>query len=190
MKAENKKKPLSQEDWERAALEIIARQGIGAIAVEPLAKYLGVTKGSFYWHFSNRRDLIGSALKRWRDEDRLLIEQKVFSQTNPHERLRAWFFLSAEPSQSHLIYATLLADRQYEIVAKVLKEVTLERLSHLQAAYQEIGLSESDAKQQSLLSYSVYVGYLHMAKALHGKLSSSDNIHDYVSYVAKQLLPK
>lgn len=190
MRAENKKKSLSQEDWERAALEIIARQGVGAIAVEPLAKLLGVTKGSFYWHFANRRDLINAALKRWRDEDQQLIKQKVFSQTDPHERLRAWFLLSAEPTQSHLIYATLLADRQYDIIAKTLKEVTIERLSHLQKAYQEIGLSEQDAKQQSLLSYSVYVGYLHMAKTLHGELNNSDNIHDYVNHVAKQLLPQ
>lgn len=172
-----------------ATLDVIAHQGVGAVAVEPLAKALGVTKGSFYWHFANRQDLIESALKRWRTDDQTLIKERIFSNDNPHDRLKAWFFLSAEPSHSHLVYATLLADRQHGFVAKVLKEVTLERLSYLQQAYQEIGMDEADAKQQALLAYSVYVGYLHMAKTLHGKLKDSDNIQNYIHYVSKQLMP-
>ena len=42
---------LSAEDWAQAALDLIAEQGVAAVAVEPLARRLGVTKGSFYWHF-------------------------------------------------------------------------------------------------------------------------------------------
>lgn len=189
MKHNNKKKSLNPEDWELAALEVISHQGVGAVAVEPLAKALGVTKGSFYWHFGNREDLIKSALLRWRVDDQQLIKERIFSLDDPNDRLKAWFFLSAEPSQSHLIYATLLADRQNGFVAKILKEVTLERLNYLQKAYQETGMNEADAKQQSLLAYSVYVGYLHMAKTLHGKLKNNKNIQNYVQYVANQLLP-
>ena len=48
------KKTLTAEDWARAALEAIAEDGVTAVAVEPLARSLGVTKGSFYWHFANR----------------------------------------------------------------------------------------------------------------------------------------
>ena len=189
MKSNNKKKSLNPEDWELATLDVIAHQGVGAVAVEPLAKALGVTKGSFYWHFTNRKDLIQSALKRWRIDDQLLIKDRIFSLNDPQDRLKAWLFLSAEPSQSHLVYATLLADRQHGFVAKVLKEVTLERLNYLQKAYQETGMNEVDAKQQSLLAYSVYVGYLHMAKTLHGTLKDNENIQNYVQYVANQLLP-
>jgi AcrR family transcriptional regulator len=42
---------LRREDWARAALEAFSRGGLPAIAVAPLARRLGVTKGSFYWHF-------------------------------------------------------------------------------------------------------------------------------------------
>ena len=48
--------------WEDAILEAIAADGVGAVAVEPLAERLGVTKGSFYWHFSGRDDALSSAL--------------------------------------------------------------------------------------------------------------------------------
>ena len=42
---------LSAADWERAALELISEKGVQALAVEPLARRMGITKGSFYWHF-------------------------------------------------------------------------------------------------------------------------------------------
>ncbi len=189
MKNNTKKKSLNPSDWEVATLDVIAHQGVSAVAVENIAKDLGVTKGSFYWHFSNRKDLIVAALKRWQEDDRAVIKEKIWSIQDPHQRLQTWFLLSAEPLQSHLIYATLLADRQHDFVAKVLKEVTLERLSYLQESYQGIGYDETRAKQQALLSYSVYVGYLHMAKTLHGKFKDTDNIESYAKYVATQLIP-
>ncbi|WP_223787032.1 TetR/AcrR family transcriptional regulator [Marinicella meishanensis] len=189
MKNSPKRKSLNPADWELATLNVIAHQGVSAVAVENLAKELGVTKGSFYWHFANRKDLIVSALKRWQEDDRAVIKEKIWSIPDPHERLKAWFSLSAEPLQSHLIYATLLADRQHDFVAKVLKEVTLERLAYLQKSYQGIGYEEASAKQQALLAYSVYVGYLHMAKTLHGKFKDSENIENYAQYVASQLIP-
>lgn len=189
MKITSKKKSLNPADWEKATLDVIAHQGVSAVAVENIAKVLGVTKGSFYWHFSNRKDLIVAALKRWQADDRAVIEAEIWSIEDPHERLKSWFLLSAQPLQSHLIYATLLADRQHDFVAKVLKEVTLERLSYLQKSYQNIGYDEERAKQQALMAYSVYVGYLHMAKTLHGKFKDTDNIENYAKYVAEQLIP-
>ena len=56
---------LTREDWTRAALLAIAEGGTGAVAVEPLAARLGATKGSFYWHFRSRSDLLAAALATW-----------------------------------------------------------------------------------------------------------------------------
>ncbi len=183
-----KKKSLNPKDWELATLDVIANQGVSAVAVETIARVLGVTKGSFYWHFTNRKDLIVAALKRWRDQDNEVIKHRILTITDPYKRLKTWFLLSSEPLQSHLIYATLLADRQHSYVSKVLKEVTLDRLNHLQQCYQDIGYSETQAKQQALLAYSVYVGYLHMTKTLHGQFKHDNNVDDYVKHVAGQLI--
>src|SRR5690348_18440284 len=60
---------LSAADWERGALEMIADEGVGALAVEALARRLGVTKGSFHWHFKNREALLQAALTRWEADD-------------------------------------------------------------------------------------------------------------------------
>lgn len=189
MKELAKKKSLTAQDWQEAALNVIAHQGVGSVAVEPLARALGVTKGSFYWHFSNRMDLVKQALKRWRDNDNKLIEQNILPIKNPKKRLLAWFKLSAEPIQSHLIYSTLLADRSHPLISKILKEITLERLAHLQKSYKDMGYDNARAKSQSLLAYSVYVGFLHMAKTLYGSLPGSSEAEEYAQFVAKQLIP-
>jgi AcrR family transcriptional regulator len=56
---------LNRQAWSQAALEAIATGGLAAVAVVPLAKQLGATKGSFYWHFPNREALITAALADW-----------------------------------------------------------------------------------------------------------------------------
>ena len=60
---------LSAGDWEQQALEMIAEKGIRAVAVESLARRMGVTKGSFYWHFPNRDSLLEQSLLRWEKHD-------------------------------------------------------------------------------------------------------------------------
>jgi len=184
-----KKKLLTAEDWQEAALNVIAHHGVAGVAVEPLARELGVTKGSFYWHFNNRMDLVKQALNRWRENDKKLVKDKILPIKNPKKRLLAWFKLSAEPIQSHLIYSTLLADRSHALISKILKEITLERLGYLQKSYTEMGYDTSKAKSQSLLAYSVYVGFLHMTKTLYGSLPDSKDAEDYAQYVANQLIP-
>jgi len=184
-----KKKLLTAEDWQEAALNVIAHNGVAGVAVEPLARELGVTKGSFYWHFSNRMDLVKQALMRWRSNDKKIVEEEILPIKNPKKRLLAWFKLSAEPFQTHLIYSTLLADRSHTLISKVLKEVTLERLSYLQGSYTELGYDTKQAKSQALLAYSVYVGFLHMSKTLYGSLPDNKEAENYAQYVAKQLIP-
>src|SRR5215203_1169543 len=72
--AEGKRESLTAQDWTQAALEALARGGLAAVAVEPIAKSLGTTKGSFYWHFRDRNALVESALALWeqRDTDRVI----------------------------------------------------------------------------------------------------------------------
>jgi AcrR family transcriptional regulator len=56
---------LTATDWAEAALQLIAEAGLGALTVKALAARLGVTKGSFYWHFRGRSELLAAALNRW-----------------------------------------------------------------------------------------------------------------------------
>ncbi|MCB0892947.1 MAG: helix-turn-helix transcriptional regulator, partial [Propionibacteriaceae bacterium] len=49
-------KRLSRQDWVDAALRSTAQVGLENVSVEALAKTLNATKGSFYWHFTDRAE--------------------------------------------------------------------------------------------------------------------------------------
>src|SRR5690606_6204362 len=92
---------LSAEDWAQAALDLIAEQGVAAVAVEPLARRLGVTKGSFYWHFPSREALLQAALERWEHVEQEAVFGALERVPDPRERLRALFQMVAHEYQSH-----------------------------------------------------------------------------------------
>lgn len=59
------RRTLTRADWIATALDALARDGLRAVAVEPLAERLGATKGSFYWHFRDRNALLEAAVAHW-----------------------------------------------------------------------------------------------------------------------------
>ena len=58
-------KTMTRENWLHAALAALVDGGVEAVRVEPLAAWLGVTKGSFYWHFKDRPALLAGLLDHW-----------------------------------------------------------------------------------------------------------------------------
>jgi len=52
-------------DWVKAAGRRLALGGSEAVAIEPLARDMGVTKGSFYWHFRDRPALLQALIADW-----------------------------------------------------------------------------------------------------------------------------
>ena len=80
---------LDADSWTQAALTILARNGVEAVRVERLAKMLGVTKGSFYWHFKDRPALLDEMLRSWRQRATLgIIDRLEQSNVPPAERLK------------------------------------------------------------------------------------------------------
>lgn len=59
---------MSRKDWIIGALELLSTAGVQGLKIVPLAEHLGVTSGSFYWHFKNRRDLYDALMDYWERE--------------------------------------------------------------------------------------------------------------------------
>src|SRR5687768_13836872 len=118
---------LSADDWASAALEVIAEQGLAAVAVEPLARRLGVTKGSFYWHFPSREALLVAALERWEKTEQETVFGKMEAVSDPRVRLRELFQLVAHEPTTHIIYSELLKALDHPVVKPVLGRVSARR---------------------------------------------------------------
>src|SRR3954452_9786901 len=91
--AHGRRESLAAGDWTEAALRALAHGGLAAGAVEPLAKSLGTTKGSFYWHFADRNALLAAALERWEERDTDLVIATVARGPDAATRLRALLHL-------------------------------------------------------------------------------------------------
>lgn len=78
---------LNRDDWLAAALKR-CEHGIDAVKIAPLAADMGVTTGSFYWHFKNRRELLEALLAYWESEmtDAAIAAARAFDGT-PEERI-------------------------------------------------------------------------------------------------------
>jgi AcrR family transcriptional regulator len=58
---------LSAQHWLDQGLRTLARSGFTALKAEPLAKAMGVSRGSFYWHFADIGAFHAAILKHWRE---------------------------------------------------------------------------------------------------------------------------
>jgi AcrR family transcriptional regulator len=153
---------LDRERWEQAALDALERGGLAAVAVEPLARELGVTKGSFYWHFANRRELIAGALRRWQEVhvDGVLADLEAIE--DPAERLRALF--GRGQSKAPSIFIRLLDATDEPLVREAVARAAEVRVAFMARAFRELGLSSARARRQALVVYGVYVGLAHLGR--------------------------
>lgn len=179
---------LTPADWEQAALELIAEKGVSALAVEPLARRLGITKGSFYWHFPGKDELLGRALERWENQDRYHLKLALSADMAPAERLSQFVWRTSRQTLTHRIYTALCAAPDDPNVGPVLKRVTSRRIKYLSAAFEELGMDTGHARQRANLVYSSYVGYLQLqAQGLVPDRDEPD-FDNYVQHVIESLV--
>jgi AcrR family transcriptional regulator len=152
------RRPLGRDDWTGAALEALAEGGVGAVAVERLTKRVGATRGSFYWHFKDRDDLIEAALERWERENTTDLIPAAETVADPVERLRN-LFREVYERPADRIEIALAAATDDPRVRAVRARVTRARLEFLRRILAEIGLPAADAADRAWLAYAFYVGH-------------------------------
>jgi len=183
------KSRLSAPDWEQAALDTIAESGLGAVAVESLARRLGVTKGSFYWHFATREALIKAALERWEKSDEDIVVAQLDAIADPRERLRELFRRVSREMQSHVIYAALMQSLDHPLVKPVMARVSGKRLDVLTLAYRQAGFDRRAAAHRARLAYSAYTGFLQLSMQLGLPRLGHEEFEAYVEHVITTLIP-
>jgi AcrR family transcriptional regulator len=157
---------LSAQDWARAALKAIAGGGLAAVGIEPLARTLGVTKGSFYAHYRNRDELITAALSEWvrGHGDEGLADFAAIS--DPARRLRELLtvVVQAVAPLAPSVHLSLLGDRNDPRVRDAVRRVNRARLDLLARTYRELGLPPDRAASRARVAYAAILGLLHLAQ--------------------------
>lgn len=182
------KTTLSASDWEHAAMDLIAEKGVAALAIEPLARRLGITKGSFYWHFASRDDLLQRALKRWERRDAELLARSLQSELPASERLTDFILRASRQNRGHQIHVALCAASDHPRVKPVIERITRRRLDYLGNAFRELGLDDESARHRARLTYTSYVGYIQLQMRGMAPARGSDEFEAYVRHAIEVLL--
>ncbi|WP_461473115.1 TetR/AcrR family transcriptional regulator [Microbacterium sp. HJ5] len=156
---------LTRDDWVDAAYESFSADGIGAVAVEPVARSLGATKGSFYWHFTDRRALVDAVLERWRDlETEQLIAQ--VEQIEPAgDRLGGLLEIIAHRTGQRSGERTLYAEATTEPARTAVAAVTERRVSYLASLLAAAGVPADEARRRAVVVVSAVIGYQQLSSS-------------------------
>ncbi|WP_306368459.1 TetR/AcrR family transcriptional regulator [Nocardiopsis sp. CC223A] len=148
---------VTADDWARAALEVLAEGGLRAIAVEAVAARLNVSKGSFYWHFTNRRALVDAALRLWESGTGAVIAE-VEKITDPAQRLRTLLEIALGEPTAAAVSFWLISGADDPAAAEVARRVTDRRMGLMQSALRLLGRSEEEARARVVAGYGGYLG--------------------------------
>ena len=149
---------LSAKDWLDQGLRTLATRGFTALKAEPMAKAMGVSRGSFYWHFADIGAFHSAILKHWRkvaaeqiianleaasDHDdplRLLLRQAFGARLSLEKAVRTW--ASVDPKARSAVRAI---DRR--------------RLSYVESLLRANGLASGVARARAQILYWAFLGF-------------------------------
>jgi AcrR family transcriptional regulator len=156
---------LGRQDWLGIGIQTLIEKGIEAVRIDSLAKILNVTRGSFYWHFKNRDDLLAAILHEWAASNtKSVIDQIEGLNSSPSSKLLSLFEIAAE-DDDRLEKAVRVWSANDARAAVAIDRVDRQRLDYLQDLFLQLGFSELDAKVRAQIVYSVRLGWFVMASS-------------------------
>lgn len=145
--------------WVAAGLESLRKGGVAAVRVERLAADLGITKGSFYWHFRNREELLEAVLAYWsREMTDAEFERIAALQDGLGVRLLALAQDVLEKGMGRYDPAIRDWARAERKVAAAVGQVDRRRVRTLARFFEEGGFGAAEARTRARLFYTFLLG--------------------------------
>jgi AcrR family transcriptional regulator len=169
--------------WIDEGLRALAAGGPDAVRIDSLAKALGVTRGGFYWHFSDRRTLLEEMLDTWeRRSTDAVLERVEREGGDPREKVRRAGMLTFAPDLLPVDLAVRDWSRRDESVAERLRRVDNRRMAYLRSLIGTSCPDPDEVEARSLLAFSLAIGD-HFIAADHGARSRRDVIDRAMRHV-------
>ncbi|MFL1406884.1 TetR/AcrR family transcriptional regulator [Marinobacter sp. M1N3S26] len=188
-KAAKSKAQLTRDDWLDAAAGEVAAGGFSNLRVLTLAKRLGVTRGSFYWHFRDHEDLVVSFLDRWRDRRFVELDYMRPKGENPEEELHQLLqILLTDAARNIRRLQVELAVRDFarrnEHAARIVDEVDRARVDQNKLLFRHLGVAEDQVEDLARLMYMATVGSQVVQAGRKGNEAAVERIEQLVAHLA------
>jgi AcrR family transcriptional regulator len=158
---------LSRRRWLEEGFSLLEEAGAEALTIESLTNRLGVTKGSFYHHFTNYQDFKESLLAFWEEDGTLRIIQWAEQGASSPEKLARVLQASLHPYRLDVaLRAWALQDAQVRVHQQ---RIDQQRLEYLEALVFATRADRLSAQQFARVLYSLYVGSQHIIPPIEGE---------------------
>ena len=143
-------KKISTEQWLERSLEILNKQGFGRLNIDRLVKAMGVTKGSFYWHFTSRKDFVTRLVEYWDAifTDTVIEHIEKFEGDGRQRLLELMLLITGKQLGQYDFTIHALAQNEedvFPLVSKVLKK----RIEFVAGLFAEMGFQGAEVELRS-----------------------------------------
>jgi AcrR family transcriptional regulator len=156
---------LSATDWLNQGLRTLADSGFTALKAEPLAKAMGVSRGSFYWHFTDLGAFHAALLKHWREIAAEQIIANLEATSDKDERLPLLLrqVFNGKPALENAVrtWATV-----HPGARNAVKAIDRRRLNYVERLLSGYGLSPETARARAQILYWAFLGFALSEKPL------------------------
>lgn len=152
---------LTREDWIASARKTLVERGVDDVKVDRLAKQMRVTRGSFYWHFQHRRDLLDALLTDWEARNYFEIAQirARWAKNAPDltEVVASW--LEADPAFPSFDVAVRAWARKSNEVAEAVERADAAWIALLQELFEKSGYDSDESLVRARITHFHQIGY-------------------------------
>jgi AcrR family transcriptional regulator len=148
---------LSAKDWLDQGLRTLAESGFTALKAEPLAKTMGVSRGSFYWHFADIGAFHAAILKHWRDvaAERIIADLEASSDESPMSLLLRRAF-GGRLTLENAVRTWATVD---PVARTAVQAIDRRRLSYIEHMLGKTGLAPDVARARAQILYWAFLGF-------------------------------
>ena len=168
---------LTRENWIDFALQRLTEEGIDKVTITGLARELSVTKGSFYWHFKDRDDLLQAMLVRWEESGSKLVfgeVERVGGDAVRRLKHLSDIVIRRYGDQLNLELALRDWGRKDLKIANILRQEDEKRIDYISGLFVEIYGDVKIAEAKAWLLFSLFVGEIIIAAPM--KEQSRENM--------------
>jgi len=147
---------LNSDDWIKEGLKALAKSGFTALKADPLAKAMGVSRGSFYWHFADLGAFHAAVLKRWREiaAEQIIADVEAAGDEPLEALLRRSFGARLDLERAVRNWAAFDAAAQAAVRA-----IDRRRIDYIEALLAKRGLAATMAQARAQILYWTFLGF-------------------------------
>lgn len=151
--------PHRPEDWILAGFARLAREGVDSVRVEVLCRDLGVSKGSFYWHFRDREELLAAMIAQWENEEAAWVSAAALSNESAASRWARLVEHCADSERGKLEAGLRSWARRENRVAVKLAAIERDRTAYIARIMRDVGFTARAAEKWSHVAMLVCLGW-------------------------------